>query len=261
MAARAIWKGIVHVGTLQVPVKLYSAVQDHSIRFRLLHKTDHAPVKQQLVSSVSGDVVTYESVRKAFPIARGRMVMLAAEELEKLTPEESRDIEVARFVDSGAIDHRWYERAYYLGPDGNERAYAAAAEAMEKKQKEGLAKWVMRGKSYVGALRAEDGYLMLIALRHAEEVIDAAALTPPTGRPLAERELEMAEQLLSALHGAFDPAQFHDEYRARVIDLVETKAAGKKPKIAKFQPRKTKEDQITDALEASLAGMKRKARG
>jgi DNA end-binding protein Ku len=261
MAARAIWKGIVNVGTLEVPVKLYSAVQDHSIHFRLLHKTDHAPVKQQLVSSATGEPVSYDTIRKAFPLTQGRMVLLEKEELEKLTPEESRDIDVTRFVDTGAIDHRWYERAYYLGPDGNERAYAAAAEAMQRKNKEGLAKWVMRGKSYVGALRAEDGYLMLIALRHAEEVIDAVALTPPTGRPLAERELEMAEQLLSALHGKFDPTQFHDEYRARVIDLVETKAAGKKPKIAKFQPRKTKEDQLTDALEASLAGMKRKARG
>ena len=261
MAARAIWKGVVHVGTLTVPVKLYSAVQDHAVRFRLLHKTDKQPVKQQLISSDSGNAVEYAEVKKAFPISRGRLIMLEKEELEKLEPEDSRDIEITRFVDVGDIDHRWYERAYFLGPDGNAKAYFAAAAALERKKKEGVARWVMRDRSYVGALRNEDGYLMLITLRHAEEIIAADALKPPGGRPLAQREIEMASQLLAALHDKFDPNQFHDEYRARVMDLVETKAAGRKPKVVKFRPKKESDD-VTDALAASLAGMKkRSARG
>ena len=261
MAARAIWKGVVHVGTLTVPVKLYSAVQDHAVRFRLLHKTDKQPVKQQLISSDTGDAVEYAEVKKAFPISRGRLVMLEKEELEKLEPEDSRDIEITRFVDVGDIDHRWYERAYFLGPDGNAKAYFAAAAALERRKKEGVARWVMRDRSYVGALRNEDGYLMLITLRHAEEIIAADALKPPGGRPLAQREIEMASQLLAALHDKFDPTQFHDEYRARVMDLVETKAAGRKPKVVKFRPKKESDD-VTDALAASLAGMKkRSARG
>jgi DNA end-binding protein Ku len=262
MAARAIWKGVVHVGTLTVPVKLYSAVQDHTVHFRLLHKTDKQPVKQQLISSDTEEPIEYETVKKAFPIARGRLVLLEKEELEKLEPKDSRDIDVTRFVDSGDIDHRWYERAYYLGPDGNEKAYFAAAAALERKKKEGVARWVMRDKSYVGALRAEQGYLMLITLRHAEEIIAAEALKPPAGRPLAQREVEMAGQLLEALHDTFDPAAFKDEYRERVMELVETKAAGRKPKVVKFRPKKESDD-VTDALAASLAGMKKKkaARG
>lgn len=260
MAARAIWKGIIHIGTLEVPVKLYSAVQDHTVRFRLLHKTDKTPVRQELVSSESGEVVEYKDVRKAFPLTRGRMVVLENEELESLEPEDSRDVEITRFVDPDEIDHRWYERAYYLGPDGDSKAYFAAAAALEKKGKEGVARWVMRDRAYVGALRAEDGYLMLIALRHADEIIDAESLKPPGGRELQKRELEMAEQLLGALHGEFDPSQFKDEYRARVLDLVEAKAAGKKPKVVAFRPKKVKEEDIADALEASLAGAKRKAR-
>jgi DNA end-binding protein Ku len=262
VAARAIWKGVVKVGTLSVPVKLYSAVTDRSVHFRLLHKTDHAPVKQQLVSGDSGEAVEYAQVKKAYPVTRGRMVLLEKEDLEKLEPEDSRDIEVTRFVDPKEIDHRWYERAYYLGPDGNTKAYFAAAAALERKNKEGLARWVMRDREYVGALRAEDGYLMLITLRHADEIIAADALQPPGGRELQKREVEMAAQLLSALHGPFDPSQFRDEYRARVMELVATKAAGKKPKVVKFRPKKTKEDQLTDALAASLAGMKKRgARG
>ncbi|HEX8410188.1 MAG TPA: Ku protein [Thermoanaerobaculia bacterium] len=261
MAARAIWKGVVHVGTLKVPVKLYSAVTNRTVHFRLLHKTDKQPVKQQLVSSGSGETIEYAEVKKAFPLTRGRMVLLEKEELEKLEPKDSRDIEITRFVDLGDIDHRWYERAYYLGPDGDQKGYFAAAAALERKKKEGVARWVMRDKSYVGALRAEDGYLMLITLRHAEEIISADALQPPAGRALAARELEMASQLLTALHDEFDPTQFHDEYRARVMELVETKAAGRKPKVVKFRPKKDTDD-VTDALAASLAGMKkRSARG
>jgi DNA end-binding protein Ku len=189
------------------------------------------------------------------------MVVLEKEELQELEPEDSRDINVTRFVDPHDVDHRWYERAYYLGPDGNTKAYFAVAAALEKKGKEGIARWVMRDKEYVGALRAEDGYLMLITLRHAEEIIDAAALKPPGGRPLQKRELEMAAQLIGALHGELDPSQYRDEYRARVMDLVETKAAGRKPKVVKFRPKAAKEEDITDALAASLAATKKRASG
>lgn len=260
MAARAIWKGVVQAGTLSVPVKLYSAVQDRSVHFRLLHKTDKQPVRQQLVSSESGEAVEYAEVRKAYPLDRGRMVMLEKEELETLQPEDSRDIEITRFVAPSEIDHRWYERAYYLGPDGNAKAYFAAAAALERAKKEGVARWVMRDRAYVGALRAQDGYLMLIALRHADEIIATEALKAPAGRALQKRELQMAEQLIRALHDEFDPAQFRDEYRARVLELVETKAAGKKPKVVKFRGRTKETDQVADALEASLAGLKRGSR-
>jgi DNA end-binding protein Ku len=261
MAARAIWKGVLNIGTVAVPVKLYSAVQEHTVHFRLLHKTDKQPVKQELVSSESGEVVEFSSVRKAFPIARGRMVLLDAEELESLEPEESRDIELTRFVDPHDIDHRWFERAYYLGPDGNTKAYFALAAALAHKKKSGVARWVMRDRAYTGALVVEDGYLMLVTLRRADEIIAADALTPPGGRAMQKREVEMAEQLIGALHGEFDPSKFRDEYRARVMELVETKAEGGKVKLKVFRPKKQKEEELGDALEASLAGMKRKARG
>ncbi len=265
MAARAIWKGVVKAGTQSVPVKLYSAVQEQrSIHFRLLHKTDHAPVKQQLVSAETDEVVEYAEVRKSFPLTRGRMVLLEKEELEALEPEDSRDIEITRFVNPSELDHRLYERPYYLGPDGNTKAYFAVVAALERKKKEGIARWVMRDKEYVGSLRAENGYLMLITLRHADEIIAADALKPPGGTQLQQREVKMAEQLIEALHGPFDPTKYRDQYRARVLDLVETKAAGRKPKVVAFRAKKQKEEKLADALEASLAGMKtskRKAHG
>ncbi|HEX7808320.1 MAG TPA: Ku protein [Thermoanaerobaculia bacterium] len=259
MVARAIWKGVVHIGTLEVPVKLYSAVSDKAVRFRLLHKTDKEPVKQKLVSAETEEPVDYAEVKKAYPITRGRLVLLEPEELDELKPKDSRDVEITRFVPVGEIDHRWYERAYFLGPDGNQKAYFAAAAALAKKKKEGVARWVMRDREYMGALRVEQGYLMLIVLRHAEEIIAAEALQPPGGRALTQKELDMASQLIDALHGEFKPSEYHDQYRARVMELVESKAAGHKPKLKVFRAKKAQEpDEITDVLAASLASMKKK---
>ena len=259
MAARAMWKGTLKFGRSKLNVKLYSAVQDHTIHFRLLHRTDHAPVKQQMIDSDTGDPVEYKDAQKAFPVMRNRLVVLDKEELEKLEPKDSRDIEVTRFVDPTDIDHRWYERAYYLGPDGDTNAYFALAEALEKKNKEGVARWVMRKKDYVGALRVHEGYLALIVLRYAEEVIDASALPAPAGRPLDKKEIAMGQQLVEALAGEFDPKQYRDQYRERVMDLIKTKERGGKVKVKAFRPKKTSDDALTNALAASLSGMRKKS--
>lgn len=262
MAARAIWKGVIRFGSAKVPVKLYSAVQDRSVHFRLLHKTDRQPVEQRMIDPERGEAVPNEETRKAYPITRSALVILDREELEQLNPKPSREIEVTRFVDPAEIDHRWYERAYYLGPDQSSAAYFALAEALGRKGKEGVARWTMRNKEYIGALRNEDGYLMLITLRHAEEVVDASHLQAPEGRALDKREVAMAEQLVEALAGPFDPSEFRDEYRQRVIELAEEKARGGKPKVTKFRPRPAAEGALDKALAASLASVgKRRASG
>lgn len=258
MAARAMWKGSLKLGKTGVPVKLYSAVTERTVHFRLLHKTDKAPVKQKMVNPESDKEVEYENIQKAFPLGRGRLVLLEDEELEKIEPEPSRDIEITRFVNPADIDHRWYERPYYLGPDGNTGAYFALAEALKRKEKEGVARWVMRKKEYIGSLAEEDGYLTLITLRNAEEVIDADALKPPAGRSLEKRELQMAQQLVDALSGDFEPEQYRDEYRARVMELIETRARGGKVQLKVFRPKKTDDDKLDNALEKSLASLKKK---
>ncbi len=257
MAARAIWKGIVNIGAETVPVNLYSAVQDKTVHFRLLHESDQEPVKQKLISADSSKDVDRASVRKAYAVGSDRFVVFQDEELETLEPKESRDIEVLQFVDQKEMDPRWYERAYWLSPDKSNESYFALAAALENKGREGIARWVMRKKSYVGSLRQEQGYLMLITLRHADEMISAGSLHKPEGRDLSAKELEMGEQLLSVLAGKFDPAEFQDEYRNRVMELIEAKSKGKRPKVEKFKPRKNTEDELTGVLEASLAGLKK----
>jgi DNA end-binding protein Ku len=252
MAARAIWKGRIRFGAVDVPVKLYSAVQDRSIRFRMLDAKRGEPIRQQMVDPGTGRVVEHEEIRRAFPLAEDELVVLADEELAALEPPESRDVEVTRFVPPEAITHAWYDRPYYLGPDGDAEGYFALHAALKKKGAEGVARWVMRKKSYVGALRVEGDYLMLITLRRAGEVIPAGELEPPAGRALEAREVAMARQLLSAMEDELDLAAYRDEYRDRVLELVEAKAAGKVVKFPKA-PARPKDASLADVLEKSLA--------
>jgi DNA end-binding protein Ku len=258
MAARAIWKGQITFGTLMVPVKLYSAVQDKSIRFRLLDRKSREPVKQHMFDPESGEVVEHGAIRRAYQAEDGKLVILEPEELEKFEPPESRDIEITRFVAPEKINHQWYERPYYLAPDEKGgQGYFTLAAAMREVEVEGVARWVMRKKSYVGALRADGDYLMLISLRHAGEVVPASALDAPGGRALGRKELDMAKQLVASMEGELDIGSFRDEYRERVIEYAEAKAAGK---VRKLPPQKTKkaEKSLEDVLERSLAAAGRR---
>lgn len=256
MAARAIWKGEIKFGTIKVPVKLYSAVQDHDVHFRLLHDKDKQPVQQQMVNPETGDVVPSERIRKAYDDG-DVLVILDDEELEALEPEPSREIEVTRFVDREDITEQWYDRPYYLGPDNSTGAYFALNEALTNQGKHGVARWVMRNREYVGALVPEGDYLLLVTLRSADEVILADSLEPPAGRAPDARELKLAEQLVSSLESDFDPEEFRDEYRDRLVEFLEKKAKGRAPTIRKLRPKRESKKDLETMLEASLKAMKK----
>ena len=258
MAARAMWKGVIRFATERVPVKLYSAIEDRSVHFRLLHRKDEQPIRQVLVNAETNEVVPYDQARRAQVTDAGDMVLLDMEELDSLKPEPSRDIEILAFLPRGEIDHRWFDRPYYLGPDGSMSNYFALTDALQAMELEGLARWVMRKKAYVGALRLYSGYPMLLSLRTAEEIIPAAALKPPRGSALDTRELMMARQLIEMLEADFEPQNYRDEYRHRVLEMVESKAAGRKVKPMKPRRRERSED-VGSALEASLAQARKSA--
>ncbi len=256
--ARAIWKGVIRMADVELPVKLYSAVEDRGVHFRLLHAKDKAPVKQEMVNPNTGKVVPSDKVRRGFEAERGVFVQLSDPELAELEPEPSRDITITRFVDASLISHPWYERPYWLGPDGDDAAeYFALARALADTGMEGVARWVMRKKPYVGALRAEGDYLLLASLRHADEVVPASALEPPGGRKPDEREVRMARQLVDALSDDFDPAAFRDEYRERVLEFVQTKAEGKTIKLEKYKPKGPSDESLAKVLEKSIASAKK----
>src|SRR5262249_26791340 len=150
----------------------------------------------------------------------GDMVVLRAEELASLEPEESRDIELRRFVPIGAIDSHWYDRPYFLGPDDSDDRYSALTTVLERRKLEGIAHWVMRKKAYVGALRVRAGNLLLVSLRHSGDVVPIETLEQPEGPPLDAKELAMAQQLMAMLEENFDANRYRDEYRDRVLALI-----------------------------------------
>jgi DNA end-binding protein Ku len=246
-----MWKGVLQVGGEEVPVKLYAAIQERAVRFRMLNKKNKAPVSQRMVDPEAERPVETEDVVKGYEAEPGVFVVLDEAELEELEPAPSRDIEVMRFVPRTAVPHPWFDRAYYLGPDGEDESYFALAKALAKQDRLGISTWVMRKKEYSGALLAHGDYLMLLTLRHAGEVISPSALPRPAGRKPEEREIAMARQLVEALEAEFDLAAFHDEYRERVEELVKTKAGGGTIEIRHFE-RKESTESLGDLLAASV---------
>jgi DNA end-binding protein Ku len=255
MAARAIWKGELKIGKQPVGVKLYSAIEDRSVHFHLLHEKDKAPVQQHIVRKDTGKDVPKEEMRKAFAVSQGTAVILQPEDLEKLVPPESRDIHLCRFVPLTVLGDQWFERPYYLGPDGDDDEYFALAEAIERKKMIGIARWVMRKKQYLGALSAVDGYLIMTTMRRADQVLSFSGVQPAKASLPQAHEMKLAEQLVSSIEGDFDPEQFQNEYRQRLYKLIEAKARGEKVAPVRVK-KKAKQANLADSLKASIAAAK-----
>jgi len=254
-----MWKAVIQCGKLRVPVKLYSAIEDRNIRFRVLNRKDTQPVRQAMVNPETGDIVPHDETRRAYVGENGDRTILETSEIAALEPEPSRDIDIVAFLPTDQIDHRWYDRPYFLGPDGNSATYFAFVEAIEASALEGLARWVMRGKAYRGALRLHQGYPVLMSLRHADEVVAVENLEAPGGAALNPKELDMARQLIGMLAAELDLTDYHDAYRERVLELVDAKAkGGRRLKLVKPSTKKPSDD-LSRALQASLKAVRKRA--
>ena len=263
MAARAIWNGILRAGSLSLPVQVFSAAKDRGVHFHLLHAKDKTQVEQKMVHPETGEPVPKEKIRRGVEVDPGVFVLVDPEELDTLSPEASRDLRIERFVAAGTVPAAAIDRPYWLGPhkEGERARYFALADALEKSGKEGIASWVMRARVYRGVLHARDGYLVVSTLRLGATLIRTEDLRPPAGEGLDARERGMARQLLAALEGSFDPADFKDTYRARVEELIEAKAKGRRTTIRKFTPKKPAGRDLTQLLQASLKNAKKQKAG
>jgi DNA end-binding protein Ku len=259
---RAIWTGTITFGLLNVPVKLYSAVSSKAIRFRELREKDGSRVRHKRVAESDGEEVAYEDLVKGYEISPDQYVILARDELESLDPKRSKAIEIEDFVDLDQIDPIYFNQPYYLGPaPGAERAYALLAEAMGEQRKVAIARFVLRNRESLAAIRAGDGVLTLATMRFADEVVPASQLEGLLGEeldtPPREQEVEMAKQLIASLSTDFDPSSYQDEYRAQLLALIERKAAGEDVLATKPEaPQPTKAPDLMAALEESLAAIK-----
>jgi DNA end-binding protein Ku len=262
LMARAIWTGSISFGLLNVPVKLYSAVSSRSISFRELRERDGSRIRHKKVAEADGEEVPYERIVKGYEVAPEQYVVLGKGELENLAPKKTKAIQIEDFVDLDEIDPIYFDRPYYLGPQpGAERAYALLVEAMSTQRKVAIARFVMRNRESLAAIRATGEVLTLATMRFADEVVPPEQLEGLLGDTEEvepnQREVEMAKALIDSLAADFDPTAYKDEYREELLALIERKARGEElVTVDADAPKPTKAPDLMAALEQSLAAVK-----
>ena len=257
--ARAIWSGSISFGLLNVPVRMYSAVARRNIALREIREKDSARIKHRRVAEGTDEEVPYDEIIKAYELTPGQYVPLTKDEMAALAPEKTRAIEVQDFVDLDQIDPIYFDSPYYLGPaDGEEKAYALLAKAMQASGKVAVCHFVLRNKENLAAIRSDGKVLTLTTMRFADEVVPASELdiVPEKETKPAKRELEMAEQLIESLSTHFEPISYKDEYREQLLGLIERKAEGKEIVASDAEaPKATKTPDLMAALEESIAAV------
>jgi DNA end-binding protein Ku len=263
--ARAIWSGAISFGLVNIPVKLYSAVSRKTVRFHQIDAESGQRIRQQRVSQASGEEVPYEQIVKGYEIGPDRYVTITPEELESLEPEKTRTIDIEAFVDLDQIDPIYYDHPYYLVPDtGASKAYRLLVDAMDEANKVAIARVVLRSKEHLVALRPKDGVLTMETMLFADEVVPPDSLDemPEDGAAkTSKRELDMAKQLIESLAADFEPEQYRDEYRERVLDMIERKAQGETITIEAPAEKPKEVPDLMAALEASIASAKGQSGG
>jgi DNA end-binding protein Ku len=256
---RAIWSGAISFGLVNIPVKLYSAVSRKTVRFHQIDAESGGRVRQKRVGP-DGDEVAYEQIVKGYEIGPDRYVTITPEELESLEPQKTRTIDIEDFVDLEDIDPMFYDHPYYLAPDtGAAKAYRLLVDAMEDSGKVAIARVVLRSKEHLVAIRPRSGVLALETMLFSDEVIPPDSLDELAGDgevATSDRELKMAKQLIDSLTSEFEPEKYRDEYRERVLELIERKAQGETVVIEAPAEEPAKVPDLMAALEASIASAK-----
>lgn len=258
--ARAIWTGAVSFGLVNVPVKLFSATEQKDVAFHQLSKDTGERIRYRRVTDTSDDEVPYADIVKGYELDDGRYVVVTPEELEAVEPGRSRTIDIEDFVDLDELDPVHFEKSYYLAPAGKEAAkpYELLRTALERSNKVAIARFVLRTKQYLAAVRSNGRVLVLETMFFPDEVRNPESVIGdlPSDVELRDREIAMAEQLIESLTTSWDPDRYHDTYRERVLDLIESKAKGEEV-VVEEEERPAEVVDLMEALQASLE----KARG
>jgi DNA end-binding protein Ku len=258
--ARAIWSGAISFGLVNVPVKLYSATSPKTVRFHQLSSKTGARIRQKRVDPSTDEEVPYEEIVKGYEITPDHYVLIEPEELDALDPKATKTIDIEEFVDLDEIDPIYYDHSYYLAPTaGGAKAYRLLLDAMRESGKVGIGRVVLRSKQQLAALRPTGNVLTLTTMLFGDEVLPPDRLDELDSVAEAEasqRELKMAEQLIASLSGEFDPSKFRDEYRERVLKLIERKAAGEEIAVQPQAEEPAAAPDLMAALEASLAAVR-----
>ncbi|HWE56478.1 MAG TPA: Ku protein [Acidimicrobiales bacterium] len=255
---RAIWTGAVSFGLVNIPVKVYSAVRDHQVRFHQVDKETGSRIRYEKVAEKTGDEVDSDQIVLGYEVEKGTLVTLDPGELEELRPRTTRSIDISDFVELAAIDPVYYQRTYWLVPDGDgaTRAYRLLASAMVERERVGIGTVVMRNKQYLAAIRPRDGALALSTMRFADEIVDGKEIDglPGRGGKIAANEMKLATQIIDSLAGPWQPEGYKDTYTEEVRRLVKAHADGDDVVVEDTPAEGGDMLDLMAALEASLKG-------
>ena len=254
--ARSLWTGSISFGLVNVPVRMYSAVEEHTLHFNLVHEPDGSRIGYEKVCKAEDKPVPDDEIVKAFEYEKGEWVYMADEDFEAAAAENHRTIDIRAFVPFDDVDPIYFERTYYLGPaqDG-ERVYALLARAMADSGLAGVAKWVMRDRQNLGLLRVRDGVIAVERMHFADEIRSPEGLAPEDAE-VAKQELEMAAQLIAQFKGEFRPEDYRDTYRDALCEIIEAKRKGKEIRVA-AEPEPEAPTDLMAALRASVEAARR----
>ena len=254
--ARSIWTGALAFGLVNIPVGLYAATEDRTVHFNQFQKGTSDRIRYKRVNERTGDEVSYGDIVKGREVDDDTYVLLTDDELEGVEPGRTRTIDITDFVDLAEVDPIYFQRTYYLAPRGNgaDRSYELLHQAMAETNRVGIATFVMRSKEYLVAVRPQQEILALETMYFADEIREPIEATgyEPSGQPAKPRELAIAEQLIESMTTDWDPSSYHDSYRERVEELIESKRTGEKIEAAAPAPRASKVVDLTETLRRSV---------
>jgi DNA end-binding protein Ku len=253
MPPRAVWSGSISFGLVTVPVRLHTAIRDHTLHFHYIHQPDGSRIGYEKICKAEGKPVPDEEIVRAFEYEKGEYVVMTDEDFQAAKVEGNRAIDIRDFVPYEQIDPILFRHTYYVAPDdGGERTYLLLRNAMEEAGLAGIAKFVMRDRQYLGCLRVRENVLTLEQMYFADEVVPVAEVAPPEDVEVDKRELTMARQLIDAFAGDFQPEKYRDTYRDTLCEIIKAKREGEEI-VTEPQAEPEKPTDLMDALRASIA--------
>jgi DNA end-binding protein Ku len=249
---RSIWKGSIGFGLVNIPVKLYSAVQSSRLNLDMLDSRDHEHIKFQRINEKTRKEVPFDKIVKGYAIDDG-YVILEDQDFEDASPQKTKMIELENFVDIAAINPMYYETSYFSEPETQGRkAYALLIEALKKSKKAGIARFVLRSSENLCVIHPVDNVLVVTKIRFAEELRSSEEIQTPDDVTVSKKELDVGLALISQYTSEFKIDQFKDEYTAELLNIIKAKSKGKRPTIKKMKPVKASSDDLYDQLKQSL---------
>ena len=254
---RAMWKGAISFGLVTIPVAVYPATEEKTLRFNQLHDEDGGRVRYKRVCEKDGEEVTFEHIVKGYEVEKDRYVVLTDDDFDAVPVASSRAIDIVQFVEIDEIDPILFKKSYYLVPEETgAKAYALLREAMREDYRVGIAKVSFRDKEHIAALRFKDDAFVLETMFWPDEVRQADFGGVDVSTDVRDQELTMARQLIDSLTGEWAPQQFHDAYRDALLQIVEAKLNGQEIEVVEPEPAATVVD-LMEALKASVAAAKK----